>query len=189
MSRLSEKLRFATFVLDEAASMPRRYAEILRYAKEHYPNDFIPKTILYKVANKRASAPPANGREVKNMSASLTRTKAILSEEFKEAMLSGSGGYRLAVDDEDRLRNAVPPARSRFERAGQVLDKVASLVDVSKVKSTPELDVLKRDFRQLTQAVLKQIRDPNFQAALALPEYRPAEVQDKSKKAHIAVVR
>lgn len=176
--RLRPRYDFSRFKLNLDQSIPQRVAACLLYAREHYPGDTVPFNLIWKVVNARASAPPPRGREVDLLKSALPRVKVLLIEQHQIATVSAPGiGIRCVVDATDALKNALPAPRRRAESANAILLRTAGTIDIDKVPNTPELQPLKKDFRHLTQVVLRQLRDPEFKAALALPP-APSEGED-----------
>lgn len=169
------KIDFAGFVLDETTGKALRYAQILLFAKEHYPGVFIPKGVLYKVANRCAKAPPKDSTTLKGLSAILARTKKLLTEDsYGELMMQENGCYRLAADYEERLTIVMPKAAESYARQTERFARVIDLQDASRVPNRPELEGLKQQLDKL-KALAHRVRSSAFQSALVVPALPPHE--------------
>ncbi len=166
----SRKLDFAEFVLDETTGMSLRYAQILLFAKTHYPGEFIPKAVLFRVANRRAKTPTKDSPDLKGMSAILARTKKLLTQDpYGELLMQEVGCYRLAVSYEERLVDVLPKAAQNYERQTERFARVVDLQDVSRVLNRPELEPFKEHFSKL-RVLVHKVRSTTFQSALQIPK-------------------
>lgn len=171
------KNAFADFVLDETTGLNRRYADILLYAKDHYPGVFIHKAILYKVANRRAKAPKEDSKELRGVAGVMSRTKKLLAEQpYCELVMQEAGGYRLAVNYEERLVDVLPKAVRHYEIQTERFARVVELQDASKVPDRPELEPYKDQLHKL-QILVHKVRSTAFQSALALPVLPPRKAE------------
>lgn len=174
------KIDFAGFVLDETTGKALRYAQILLFAKEHYPGAFIPKNVLYKVANRCAKAPSMDSSVLKGLSAILARTKKLLTEdEYGELLMQEKGCYRLAADYEERLTKVLPKAAEDYARQTERFARVIDLQDASRVPNRPELEAAKQQLDKL-KGLANRVRSSAFQSALAVPAL-PAHKEGQSK--------
>jgi hypothetical protein len=163
------KIDFAGFVLDETTGKALRYAQILLFAKQHYPGVFIPKNVLYKVANRCAKAPSMDSSVLKGLSAILARTKKLLTEDaYGELLMQEKGCYRLAADYEERLTKVLPKAAEDYARQTERFARIVDLQDASRVPNRPELEEHKRQLEKM-QTLTHRLRSSAFQSALAVP--------------------
>lgn len=164
---------FAGFVLDETTGKALRYAQILMYAKDHYPGEFIPKAVLYRVANRCAKTPAKDSSVLHGLSAVLARTKKLLTQEpYGELMMQENGCYRLATDYEERLTIVLPKAAQDYARQTDRFARVVELQDASRVPNRPDLEVHKDQLSKL-KVLVHKVRSSAFQNALAVPALPP----------------
>ena len=115
-NRVSNKLDFSGFVLDETMGMALRYAQILLFAKDRYPGTFIPKTLIYKMAHRCTDLPAKDSRVVRNMSSTMSRVARLLAEKlYGELVICADGCYRLAVTYEERITKALSKAVQHYK--------------------------------------------------------------------------
>ena len=167
-NRVSNKLDFSGFVLDETMGMALRYAQILLFAKDKYPGTFIPKGVIYRVATRRAKTPAQDSNVLRSMSGTMSRAKKLLAEKpYEELVIQEAGGYCLAATYEDRIET-LPAAARRYELQTERFARIVELQDASKVPNRPELEPLKEQLKKLNGLVSK-VRSSSFQNALMVP--------------------